>query len=471
MEEKSFDLVIIGGGPAGYMAALRAAELGLPTACVDENDVLGGTCLRVGCIPSKALLESSERLAETQHVLARHGIRVGQVELDLPAMMQRKADVVQTLTRGIDALFKQRKVNRFQGRASFDGPGRLLVQSPAGQLLLRAKHYIIATGSRATTLPNIPLDGDHIGTSSEALSYSQVPEHLVVIGGGYIGLELGSVWRRLGAQVTVVEILDRLLPGMDQELADQACKVLEKQGLTLRLGSRLQRAYVRDGRCIVDLEGASPLECDRVLLAVGRTPNTAGLGLESIGIQLDEKGRIPVDAWFATTAGGVFAVGDCIGGMMLAHKASDEAVACVNKIVTGQARLNYEAIPAVVYTHPEIASVGKTEQQLKTAKRAYRKGMCWFRANGRAQTLGDTDGFVKVLADKETDRLLGVHIIGPRAGDMIAEAAVAIEFAASAEDLALSSHAHPTLSEALRDAAQAAAPRPTTPPRSEAPAV
>jgi len=460
MQENTHDLVVIGGGPAGYMAALRAAELGLQTACVDENDVLGGTCLRVGCIPSKALLESSEKYVEAQQALAKHGVKVAAVELDLATLLNRKSDVVRTLTRGIDALFKQRKVQRYLGRGRFDGPGRLVVDTASGPQMLRAKHYLIAAGSRPATLPMVELDGQSVITSTEALSLSEVPKHLVVIGGGYIGLELGSVWKRLGAQVTVVEVLDRVLPGMDADLAEHAKRMLEKQGLVFRLGSKIQRAYAQDGRCFVDLEGTAPLECDRILLAVGRAPNTDKLGLETIGVKLDEKGRIPVDPWFATTAQGVFAVGDCIGGMMLAHKASDEAVACVDKIVTGHARMNYEAIPAVVYTHPEIASVGKTEQQLQSAGHAYRKGQYWFRANGRALTLGESDGFVKILADQQTDRVLGVHILHARAGDLIAEAAVAIEFGASAEDLALCSHAHPTLAEAVRDAAIAAQPKP-----------
>ena len=453
MDEKTHDLIVIGAGPGGYVAALKSAELGMDTACVDENDLLGGTCLRVGCIPSKALLESSHKLAELQSDLSVHGIHVKGVDVDLAAMLARKDSIVRTLAKGVDGLFRRAKITRYQGRARFDGPGRLIVTGGSTQPLLRARHYIIATGSRPASLRGIEFEGDRIGTSTEALSWSQVPDHLVVIGAGYIGLELGSLWRRLGARVTVLEALDRVLPGVDSEIAGLAHRILQHQGLTIRLGVRVKHAEVRGGRCVVELVGAEPVECERVLVAVGRTPNTDALGLETIGVQCDTLQRVPVDERFATSAHGVYAIGDCIGGMMLAHKASDEAVACVEMLAHGFAYLNYEAIPAVVYTHPEIAAVGKTEDQLQELRLEYRKGIYPFRANGRALTLGDSEGQVKVLSDAKTDRILGVHILGPHAGDLIAEAATAISFGASSEDLARCSHAHPTLAEALRDAA------------------
>lgn len=453
MDERIHDLIVIGGGPGGYVAALKAAEMRLDTACVDENDLLGGTCLRVGCIPSKALLESSQKLAEVQTDLAVHGIRVSGVEVDLSAMLARKDSIVRTLGKGVEGLFRRAKVTRYQGRARFEGPGRLIVSAGDSQTTLRARHYIIATGSRPAALRGIEFQGDRIGTSTEALSWTQVPEHLVVIGAGYIGLELGSLWRRLGSRVTVLEALDRVLPGLDSELAGLAQRIFERQGLTFRLGVRVKHAEVRGERCVVELVDADPVECDRVLVAVGRTPNTDGLGLETIGVQCDTLHRIPVDERFATSAPGVFAIGDCIGGMMLAHKSSDEAAACVEMLVHGFSHLNYETIPAVVYTHPEIAAVGKTEDQLRELRLEYRKGTCAFRANGRALTLGESEGLVKVLADAATDRILGVHILGPHAGDLIAEAATAMSFGASSEDLSRCSHAHPTLAEALRDAA------------------
>lgn len=455
MEEKRHDLVVIGAGPGGYVAALRASQLGFDVACVDENELLGGVCLRVGCIPSKALLESSELFAKARSGMANHGVTIRGVELDLDAMMKRKQRIVEGLSRGVEGLFRSQKVIHYRGRAHFEGPKRLIVETNGSETILAARHYLIATGSRPATLPGVELDGDLIGTSTEALAYKEVPERLVVIGGGYIGLELGSVWNRLGSQVTVLEALDRILPEVDHELADQARPIFEKQGLDFRLGARVERAYVKDGHCIVEYEGQSPIECDRVLLAVGRKPNTDNLGLESIGVALHPRGWIPVNDYFATSAEGVFAIGDCIGPPMLAHKASDEGLACVERLVTGYGHVNYDAIPAVIFTHPEIASVGQTEQQLQKANRAYRKGQFPFRANGRARTLDDTEGGIKILADAKTDRLLGIHILGPRAGDLIAEATAAIAFGASSEDVARTSHAHPTLAEALREAALA----------------
>jgi dihydrolipoamide dehydrogenase len=455
MEPAKHNLVVIGGGPGGYVAALRAAQLGINVACVDENELLGGTCLRVGCIPSKAMLESSELYYEAKHGLAIHGVKLPEVQLDLTAMLQRKDNVVRTLCRGVEGLLTRHKVTHYRGRARFEGPGRVVVQGASETTSLAARAWMIATGSRSATLPGVELDGDRIGTSIEALTYPEVPGHLVVIGAGYIGLELGSVWSRLGARVTVIELLDRILPGTDAEIASEAKRLLERQGLQFRLSTRVQRAYRREDRCVVECEGHEPLECDRVLLAVGRTPNTDHLGLETIGIQTDEAGRIPVHEDYATAAENVFAIGDCIGGLMLAHKASEEGIACVERLVTNSGRVNYDTIPAVVYTQPEIASVGKTEEQLQAGGRAYCRGVFPLRANGRARTLGQVDGMVKILADERTDQVLGVHILASRAGDMIAEAVAAMEYGASAEDLARTCHAHPTLAEALKEAALA----------------
>jgi dihydrolipoamide dehydrogenase len=450
------DLLIIGGGPGGYTAAIRAAQLGLSVGVVERETILGGTCLRVGCIPSKAMLESSERYYETQHALAEHGVNVGGVALDLATMLRRKEQIVSTNGRGIDSLFKKHKITRYAGHGRIVGPGKVNVEAADQKNAeLTAKYILIATGSKPATLPGIEFDGDRIGTSTEALAYSEVPKHLVVVGAGYIGLELGSVWRRLGSQVTVLEFLDRIFPGTDSEVAREAHGLLQKQGIEFRLGSRITSARVRGEKCVVECEGAAPLECDRVLVAVGRVPYTEGLGLESVGISLDPKRRIPVNDRFETSATGIYAIGDCIQGPMLAHKAEEEGVACVERIVTGYGHVNYDAIPAVIFTQPEIASVGKTEDQLQVEKIDYRKGVFPFRANGRARTLGQIDGKVKILADAATDRILGVHILGPRAGDLIAEATAAITFGASAEDLARTCHAHPTLPEAIKEAALA----------------
>jgi dihydrolipoamide dehydrogenase len=455
MPNQEHDLIVIGAGPGGYVAAIRAAQLGLNVACVEEESVLGGTCLRIGCIPSKALLESSDRFYEAREKFAIHGIRAAGVTLDLPAMMLRKEQIVTTLTRGVEALFKKNKITRYLGRGRIKGLGRVNVINSDQVTELEAKHIIIATGSQPATLPGVELDGALIGTSTEALSFPEVPRHLVVIGGGYIGLELGSVWRRLGAKVTVLEFLDRILNGMDLEIASEARKIFAKQGLEFRLGTKVSAAKVQNGSCVVEVEGGEPIHCDRVLLAVGRTPNTQHLGLEEVGIVLHKKGYIPVTAKFATNAEGFYAIGDAIAGPMLAHKAEEEGVACVEQIVTGHGHVNYDAIPGVVYTDPEIASVGQTEEQLKEAGIDYRKGSFPFRGNGRARTLGQVEGFVKVLAHAATDRILGVHILGPHAGDLINEAGAAIAFGASSEDLARTCHVHPTLGEAMREAAMA----------------
>lgn len=447
------DLVVIGAGPGGYVAAIRAAQLGLNVACVEQEPALGGTCLRIGCIPSKALLESSLRYHEARHALAGFGVKVGSVELDLPAMLQRKDKIVETMTNGIGLLFKKRKITRYQGHGRLAGAGKVVVEGPGGDTEIETRHVILATGSVSAPLRGVEPDGNRIGTSTEGLSFSDVPAHLVVIGAGFIGLELGSVWNRLGAKVTVLEYLDRILPGTDSQIARQAQRLFTEQGLTFKLGSRVTGARVKGNTCIVEYEGADPIECDRVLLAVGRKPCTDNLGLDTVGITLDERGRVPVNEHFATAANGVFAIGDVIRGPMLAHKAEEEGVACVEQIVTGYCHVNYDAIPGVVYTEPEIASVGKTEDELKESGVPHRKGVFQYRANGRAHALGQIEGSVKVLAHKETDRVLGVHILGARAGDLIAEAVAAIEFGASSEDLARTCHAHPTLAEILKEAA------------------
>ncbi len=450
------DLIVIGAGPGGYVAALRAAQLGRNVACVEREPALGGTCLRIGCIPSKALLESSERYVAARTELAEHGVRCADVTLDLAALLARKDKLVAGLAKGIEALFQRNRVTRYTGHGRLAGPGRVNVTEADGRVReLAAPHIILATGSRSAGLDGVELDGDRIGTSTEALAYKKVPEHLVVIGAGYIGLELGSVWRRLGARVTVLEYLPRILPGTDEEIADEALKLLGRQGLEFQLGARVTAARVKGRRCVVECENSAPLECDRVLLAVGRLPCTDDLGLETVGVTVDERGRIPVDENFATSAPGVYAIGDVIRGPMLAHKAEEEGLACVERIFTGYGHVNYDTIPGVCYTEPEIASVGRTEEQLKAEGRAYRKGVFHFRGNGRARALGQVDGRVKMLADARTDRLLGVHIIGPRAGELIAEAVVAMEFGASSEDLARCTHAHPTLAECLKEAALA----------------
>jgi dihydrolipoamide dehydrogenase len=455
VNEKSYDLVVIGGGPGGYVAALRAAQLNMSVACVDDNRRMGGTCLRVGCIPSKALLESSERYASARHALREHGVLVSDVQFDVAVMQQRKERIVDTLSRGIATLLAQGGVDAYHGRASFRAPGQVQVEMKDGAATLAGRHVIIATGSRPAPLAGVEWDEDRIGTSTEALAYHTVPERLIVIGAGYIGLELGSVWNRLGADVLVLEATDRALPGSDQEMASAMQRILEKQGLRFQLNTRVQAATVQNGHCVVQCQDQEPRECDRVLLAVGRVARTDGLGLERVGVETDPRGEIVIRDDFQTTAERIYAVGDCVRGPKLAHKASHEAIACVETIAGHRAHVNYDTIPAVVYTHPELASVGATEEQLRQAGTEYKKGAFPFQASGRARTLGEAEGRVKVLADARTDRLLGVHILGPRAGDLIAEAAAAMEFGASAEDLTHVCHAHPTLAESLAEAAAA----------------
>lgn len=460
MKTTEFDVVVIGGGPAGYVAAIRSAQLGFKTACIDENLQFGGTCLRVGCIPSKALLESSHLYLEAQKGMASHGIQVSGVQLDLSAMMKRKDQIVQTLTGGIDLLFKKNQVTAYRGRGAIEGVGLVRVNLTGGEVeKVKAKHIILATGSRPAPMRGVEEDGVRIGNSTMALSFNEVPKRFVVIGGGYIGLELGSVWNRLGSEVIVLEAMDRILPGMDSEIAQMAHRTFQKQGLQFRLNSWVESAKVVGNKCVVTCKGAEPLECDRVLLSAGRVPNSRDIGLENVGLETDKRGFIPVNGDFQTAATCIYAIGDLIGGAMLAHKAMDEAIVCMERLSGMKSHINYGTIPAIVYTHPEIATVGKSEDQLKEAGVAYSKGIGFYGANGRARALGEAEGRVKILADAKTDRVLGVHIIGARAGDLIAEAATAMEFGASSEDIARCCHAHPTLSETLHEAALAVAKR------------
>jgi dihydrolipoamide dehydrogenase len=452
---KQHDLIVIGAGPGGYPAAIRASQLGLDTACVEKEPRLGGTCLRVGCIPSKALLESSEKYAEARHGLGVHGVKVHGTELDLAAMMARKDGIVTALTDGIAGLFKANKVTRYEGAARLAGPGRVMV----GEHELRAKHIIIATGSSSASLPGVEMDGDRIGDSTAALTWPAVPGKLVVIGAGYIGLELGSVWARLGAEVTMVEYLQRIVPGTDGEIARVALQLFKKQGLAFELGAKVTGARVKGKSAVVEIEGREPLTADRVLVAVGRKPHTEGLDLETAGVTLDGRGFIQVDEHHLA-APGVWAVGDVVGGLLLAHKATEEGVAVAERLAGRAGHFDPNVIPAVCYTDPEIAGVGRTEEQLKDDNVPFTKGVYSFRSNGRAMALERVEGRVKVLAHKETDRVLGVHIIGPRAGDLIAEAAVAMAFGASAEDIGRVCHAHPTLAEVVKEAALAAYDRP-----------
>ena len=452
---EKYDLIIIGGGPAGYTAAIRAAQLGLRVACVEKEPVCGGTCLRVGCIPSKVLLESSEKYAEALEGLHVHGVLVSEVSFDLAVLMARKEGVVNTLGRGIDGLFKKNQVTRYQGFGKLDGPGKVLVEGST-PIELMAERIILATGSVPAGLSGVKCDGERVVTSTEALSFREVPKRLAVIGAGYIGLELGSVWSRLGSQVTIIEYFPRILPGADEEIASEGHRILARQGLQFRLNARVSGVRLVEDDCVVEIDGEEPVVCDKVLLSVGRVPYTEGLGLDTVGVGLDAKGRILVQADYQTSASGVYAVGDLIAGPMLAHKAEEEGIACVEGIVEGYGVVNYDVIPSVCYVHPEIASVGKTEDFLKQSGQPYVKGVFPFSANGRAHTLGYIEGRVKILSDAHTDRVLGVHIIGPRAGELIAEAAAAMEFGASSEDIARTCHAHPTLSETLKEAAWAA---------------
>ncbi len=453
-----YDVVIIGAGPGGYVAAIRAAQLGLKTACIEDRASLGGTCLNIGCIPSKALLQSSEKFAEAGHALAEHGVKVGEVGLDLGVMMGRKDKVVTTLTRGVEFLFRKNKVDWLKGKARIAAPGRIVVTGANGAVQeIEATSTVIATGSESSRLPGIAIDEKRIVSSTGALALDRVPARLTVIGGGYIGLELGSVWQRLGAKVTVVEVLDHIVPNMDRELGTALQRVLTRSGLDFKLGTKVMGIRDANDGLSLELDGAErqTLTADVVLVSIGRRPYTEGLGLEGVGVALDEQGHVVVDEGFATNIPGIYAIGDVIRGPMLEHKAAEEGIALAEQLAGQKSRVDYDAIPAVIYTWPEVASVGKTEEELKAAAVPYRTGKFPFTANPRARTNGYTEGFVKILAESETDRVLGVHIIGPDAGTLIAEATLAKEFGASAEDIARTCHAHPTLSEALKEAALA----------------
>jgi dihydrolipoamide dehydrogenase len=461
MAGETYDLVVIGAGPGGYVCAIRAAQLGMKVACVEKRATLGGTCLNVGCIPSKALLQASEKFHEAGHGLAAFGVKVGKVELDLPAMMAHKDKVVDANVKGVEFLFKKNKVEWVKGAARIAGAGQVVV----GDRTLSARAIVIATGSEVAPLRGIDIDETRIVSSTGALTLGVVPNAMAVIGGGVIGLEMASVWQRLGAKVTVIEFLDRILPGMDGEVSKQSQRILARQGIEFRLSTKVTGAKPTKSGVTLALQPAaggeaSELAVDIVLVAVGRRPHVEGLGLAEAGVALDDKGRIATDAHFETSVKGIYAIGDAIVGPMLAHKAEDEGVA-VAEILAGQKpHVNYDAIPGVVYTWPEIAAVGATEEQLKASGVAYRVGKFPFTANGRARAMNMTDGFVKILADTATDRVLGVHIVGPNAGDLIAELALAMEFGASAEDIARTCHAHPTLNETVKEAALAVDGRP-----------
>ena len=458
----AYDVAIIGSGPGGYVCAIKAAELGLKVAVIEKRATFGGTCLNIGCIPSKALLHTSELFEATGHDYAGFGIAVPAPKLDLKAMQAHKDTVVDASVRGVEFLFKKHKIDAFRGTGTITAPGKVTVKAQAGEAqTVEAKTIVIATGSDSTPLRGVDTDEKRILTSTGALVLETVPKRMVVVGAGVIGLELGSVWRRLGATVTVVEFLDRILPGMDGEVARQVQRILSKQGMTFKLSSKVASVDSKGKTLKVAVEpapggAAETIEADAVLVAIGRRAYTDGLGLDALGVKRDERGRVAVDAHFQTSVPGIVAIGDAIAGPMLAHKAQDEGIA-VAEIAAGQAgHVNYDVIPSVVYTTPEIASVGKTEEELKQAGVEYRVGKFPFSANARARAMGAKDGFVKVLADAATDRVLGAHIIGPFAGELIAELAVLMEFSGAAEDLARVCHAHPTLSEAVREAGFAA---------------
>ncbi|MFD0985903.1 dihydrolipoyl dehydrogenase [Methyloligella solikamskensis] len=457
----AYDLIVIGTGPGGYVCAIRAAQLGLKTAVVEKRATHGGTCLNVGCIPSKAMLHASEAFAEAADGFGVMGVKV-KPELDLKTMLKFKDDGVAGNVQGVEFLLKKNKVDAFHGTGKILGEGKVEVTSDDGKKeTLETKNIVIATGSEVAKIPGVDIDEEVIVSSTGALELPKVPKKLVVIGGGYIGLELGSVWRRLGSEVTVVEMLDRITPGLDGEVGKQFMKILKKQGMEFKLSTKVVSIEKTAKGAKVTVEPAEggkqeTIDCDVVLVSIGRIPNTEGLGGEDVGIATDKRGRIKIDDHYRTDLPGAYAIGDVIKGPMLAHKAEDEGVA-VAEIIAGQAgHVNYDVIPSVVYTEPEVAAVGKTEEQLKDEGIEYTVGKFPFMANGRAKVNRTTDGFVKVLADKETDRVLGVHILGPDAGNMIAEAAVLMEFGGSAEDLARTCHPHPTLSEAIKEAAMAA---------------
>ena len=456
MKEK-FDVTLIGGGPAGYVCSIRLAQLGLKTACIESRGSLGGTCLNVGCIPSKSLLNLSEEFHKVKG-LANKGIEVGDVKLNLDKMMKSKDKAVTVLTKGVEFLLKKNKVTYFKGHGSFKSKNKILIKDEQNkETIIESEKTVIATGSVPTSLPGIEIDEKIIVSSTGALKLDKVPKKMIIVGGGYIGLEMGSVWSRLGAEVQVVEFLDHITPGMDKEVSSEFMKILKKQGIKFNMQNKVETIKKNESGAVVstvDKDGKkNNFECDIVLISVGRKPNTEGLNLDVLGVQQDEKKRIKTDKKFQTNVQNIYAIGDVIFGPMLAHKAEDEGVAVAENIVGQSGHVNYDTIPAVVYTKPEVASIGKTEEQLKELNKKYKVGKFSFMANSRAKAIDDAEGFVKILADDETDRVLGAHIIGPHAGELIAEIGVAMEFGASAEDIARTCHAHPTFSEAVKEAA------------------
>lgn len=461
MTDSTYDVIVIGAGPGGYVCAIRCAQLGLKTACVEKSSTLGGTCLNVGCIPSKALLAASEKFEDASHHMAKMGVKTSGVKLDLAAMMKHKDEVINANTKGIEFLFKKNKIDWLKGAGSVKGAGVVSVEGKD----YSAKHIVIATGSDVVSLPGIEIDEKRIVSSTGALSLPSVPKSMVVIGGGVIGLELGSVWSRLGADVTVVEYLDQILPGMDGEIRKEAKKLFEKQGLKFKLGTKVTSAASSGKDVTLTLEpaaggAAETLKSEVVLVAVGRKAYTDKLGLAEAGVQLDNRGRVVVDHHFQSNVKGVYAIGDVIAGPMLAHKAEDEGVILAEMLAGQSGHIDYNLVPGIVYTNPEIASVGKTEEQLKEEGTPYRAGKFPYMANGRARAMNQTDGFVKILAHKETDVVLGCHMIGYEAGTMIAEVVLGMEFGATAEDIARTCHAHPTLNEIVKEAALAVDGRP-----------
>ena len=463
--EKIFDVIVVGGGPGGYVCAIRAAQLGLKTACVESRGTLGGTCLNVGCIPSKSLLNLSENYSKAKKDFNNQGIEISDIKLNIKKMMSNKDKSVQVLTKGVEFLFKKNKVTYLEGKGVLFSRNDLVVYNENKKTSYKAKNIVIATGSAPTSLPGIDIDEINIVSSTGALNLSQVPDKLVVIGGGYIGLEMGSVWSRLGSEVTVVEYLDHITPGMDREISNEFQKILTKQGIKFRLNSKVTAVYNSDDKVNIEFKKNDGLEkekitADKVLISVGRKPYTDGLNLVKIGIKKDTKGYIEVNSRLQTSVDNIYAIGDVIKGPMLAHKAEEEGIAVAETIAGQAGHVNYDVIPGVVYTSPEVATVGKTEEQLKNEKTTYKVGKFPFLANSRAKVNNETDGFVKILAHAKTDKILGVHIIGPHSGDMIAEMALAMEFGASAEDVARTCHAHPTHTEAIKEAALAVDKRP-----------
>tara|TARA_Y100001970_G_C14244047_1_gene866827 strand:+ start:5 stop:1408 length:1404 start_codon:yes stop_codon:yes gene_type:complete len=463
--ENNFDVIVIGGGPGGYVCAIRASQLGLKTACVESRGTLGGTCLNVGCIPSKSLLNLSENYHKAKKQFGQQGIEISNLKLNIDKMMSNKTKSVQVLTKGIEFLFKKNKVTYLKGKGIMSSKNEVEVDENGKKKLYKGKNIVIATGSAPTSLPGITIDEKNILSSTGALSLSKVPDHLVVIGGGYIGLEMGSVWSRLGSKVTVIEYLDFITPGMDREISNEFQKILSKQGISFKLSSKVTSVSNSKDKVVVNYTENKTkkneiIDCDKVLVSVGRKPYTDGLNLSKIGVKKDKSGRIEVNDKLQTSLNHIYAIGDVIKGPMLAHKAEEEGIA-VAEILAGQAgHVNYDVIPGVIYTSPEVASVGKTEEELKSENKSYKIGKFPFLANSRAKVNNETEGFVKILADAQTDKVLGVHIIGPHCGDMIAEMALAMEFGASAEDIARTCHAHPTHTEAIKEAALAVDKRP-----------